>query len=194
LAVWALVLGIASFVVCPVIAAVAAIVTGVKGKKAVDRSGGTKTGRGMALAGEILGIVGLVGAALLFALIVVIGVAATKHSRYDALNRGDCFNRISTSSVFSGRVNIVDCSKPHDAQATGRFEAADSGSYPGASGFQTQAEDQCSRLGNDFITGSTNGLHLLWYYPDESTWNAGTRTVVCAVTRDDHAKMTGTLG
>ena len=187
-------LGIASFVVCPVIAAVAAIVTGVKGKKAVDRSGGTKTGRGMALAGEILGIVGLVGAALLFALIVVVGVAATKHSRYDALNRGDCFNRISSSSVFSGRVNIVDCSKPHDAQATGRFEAADSGSYPGASGFQTQAEDQCSRLGNDFITGSTNGLHLLWYYPDQTTWNAGTRTVVCAVTRDDHAKMTGSLG
>jgi hypothetical protein len=186
--------GIASLVFCPVIAAIAAIVLGVKGKKAVDRSGGTKTGRGMALAGEVLGIVGLVGAVVLFSLIVVIGVAASKHSSYTALNRGDCFNRISSSSVFSGHVNIVDCSKPHDAQATGRFDAADSGSYPGASGFQSQAEDQCSTLGQDFITGSTNGLHLLWYYPDETTWNGGTRTVVCAVTRDDHAKMTGTLG
>src|SRR6202011_1244957 len=51
LSVWSLVLGIASFVVCPVVAAIAAIITGSKGKRAIRDSGGVKGGRGLATAG-----------------------------------------------------------------------------------------------------------------------------------------------
>lgn len=57
-AVWALVLGIASIVCCGLIAGIPAIILGRSAMKEVDRSGGTKGGRGLAQAGFITGIVG----------------------------------------------------------------------------------------------------------------------------------------
>jgi hypothetical protein len=194
LAIWSLVLGIGSFVICPVVAAIPAIVTGVMGKKAVDRSGGIKTGRGMAMAGEILGIVNLVGSVIVIVAIAAFVVGATKHTQYTNLQAGDCFNRVSSSSIFSGSVDRINCAQPHDAQTTGSFEATDPGHYPGPSGFRTEAEPQCSSLAQQFVTGSKTGLHILWYYPDQNTWNAGTREVLCSVAKDDGTKLTGSLG
>ncbi|GAA1870784.1 DUF4190 domain-containing protein [Myceligenerans crystallogenes] len=58
LGLWSLILGILSFVVCPVIASIAAIVTGHMGRKAV-RNGEANNG-GMAMAGLILGWASLI--------------------------------------------------------------------------------------------------------------------------------------
>ncbi|MDR7385396.1 DUF4190 domain-containing protein [Promicromonospora iranensis] len=53
LAVWSLVTGILSYVTCPLLLGIAAIVTGVKGRRAADE--GLANNRGMATAGLILG-------------------------------------------------------------------------------------------------------------------------------------------
>ena len=58
LAVVALVCGLASFVVCPLIG-IAGIVTGVQARRQIAQSAGAEKGDGMALAGIITGAIGL---------------------------------------------------------------------------------------------------------------------------------------
>jgi len=59
-AIWALVLGILSLVCCGLFAGIPAIILGNMGKNEIDASGGQQTGRGMAVAGFVLGIIGVV--------------------------------------------------------------------------------------------------------------------------------------
>jgi Domain of unknown function (DUF4190) len=74
-AIVSLVFGIAQFVICPLIGAIVAIVTGHVAQGQIRRSNGMETGRGMALAGTILGYVGLALAILgVVAVILVLGV------------------------------------------------------------------------------------------------------------------------
>src|SRR5437764_12154983 len=77
LAVASLVLGIAGFVVCPLICSVLAIIFGVQAKGKI-RQDPSLQGEGMAQAGFILGIIGLAVGAIL--LIVIIIAAANSGS------------------------------------------------------------------------------------------------------------------
>jgi hypothetical protein len=52
---------------------IAALVTGYIAKSSIDRSGGREGGRGLALAGIILGWVGVVGLAAWIVLLIVAG-------------------------------------------------------------------------------------------------------------------------
>ena len=189
----AFVLGLLSFVFL-IVASVPAIIVGVKAKKAVDNSGGTKTGRGLATAGEVLGIVTAALSVIVIPLIIVGVVAATKHTPYNDLQAGDCYTRVSSGSIFSGEVNKVDCSKPHDAEVTGSFQATDPGSYPGDAGFRTQAQPQCLSLGRQYLgTTSGAGLDAIWLYPKQAAWDDGTRTVVCGIQNADGSQHTGSV-
>jgi hypothetical protein len=69
-AVTAMVLGILSFVICPIVLAIPAIVLGTRSRRLIDASGGALGGRGMATAGFTLGIVNLC------LLVPLIGIAA----------------------------------------------------------------------------------------------------------------------
>jgi hypothetical protein len=68
-AVWALVLGILGVVCCGFFTGIPALILGKSSQKSIDASGGRLTGRGMATAGFVLGIIsivfGLIGLALL---------------------------------------------------------------------------------------------------------------------------------
>ena len=64
-AVWALVLGIAGVLVCPGILSIPAIIIGRISERRIKESGGTLTGDGLAKAGWITGIAGLVLAVFL---------------------------------------------------------------------------------------------------------------------------------
>lgn len=76
-AVPALVLGILSLVLCPVLAPFA-IAQGRRGEQEVDASGGALQGRGMATTGKVLGIIGcVVLVAVVLSLIAVGIIAAT---------------------------------------------------------------------------------------------------------------------
>jgi len=76
-AVASLVLGIAGFVVCPLICSVLAIVFGTQAKNKI-RQDPSLQGEGMAQAGFVLGIIGLALGAIL--LVIVIIAAATNNS------------------------------------------------------------------------------------------------------------------
>jgi hypothetical protein len=67
-ALWAMILGILGLVCCGFIAGIPAIILGKQAQNEIDASGGFQTGRGMATAGFVLGIIacvfGVIGAIL----------------------------------------------------------------------------------------------------------------------------------
>jgi hypothetical protein len=73
LAVASLVLGV---VWCGGIGSVLAVIFSVQARRSIRGSGGTESGEGLAIAGLVLGIVGIVGAVLTTVLVVVLAVTA----------------------------------------------------------------------------------------------------------------------
>jgi len=59
-AIWALVLGILGLLCCGFFTGIPAIILGKQSQNEIDRSGGVQTGRGMATAGFVLGIIACV--------------------------------------------------------------------------------------------------------------------------------------
>lgn len=83
-AVVALVLGIASFVVCPVVPAIAAIVVAGNARQKIAASGGWLEGEGMAKAGQILGWINIglwTVMILVYILIAIVAVSAGAAAR-----------------------------------------------------------------------------------------------------------------
>ncbi|RKQ91471.1 uncharacterized protein DUF4190 [Solirubrobacter pauli] len=71
----ALILGICSLVICPLICGPLAVVYGNKAKREIDNSGGRLTGRGMAQAGVVTGWIGVAFAVIsILFFVVVLGV------------------------------------------------------------------------------------------------------------------------
>lgn len=84
LAVWALVLGIAAWVLCPVIPAIAALIVASRADAAIAASGGRLGGAGMVKAGRILSWVhlALIGVGILFIVVVAIAGGFASNSSY----------------------------------------------------------------------------------------------------------------
>jgi len=77
----ALVLGICGLLLCPLVLSVVALVLGYQARTEIDQSGGTQDGRGLAVAGIVLGWIGVVFAALV--VLAVIAIAALDPSAFD---------------------------------------------------------------------------------------------------------------
>ncbi len=184
-----LLLGIGSFVVLPVVAAVAAIVTGVKAQNAIDSSRGLRSGRRLATTGVALGIVNAVVFSLASVLVAVHVTQGQVHTDYTRLRVGDCYNLTG-----AGYVDRVACARPHHAEVTGSFQLAVHGGYPAAAGFQSLAQPRCQALASQYL-GSTTRVDLgyVWITPDRSAWDGGTRTVVCGLQNVDRSLRTGSL-
>ncbi len=66
-ATWALILGILGPLCCGIFTAIPALILGIMARKEIDASGGSQSGRGMAIAGIVLGIVGIIVSLLIIA-------------------------------------------------------------------------------------------------------------------------------
>jgi hypothetical protein len=81
LAIASLVLGIAQIFLC-IIGGILALVFGYISRRQIDESGGTQGGRGMAIAGIILGWIGIgLGIAYIVVIIIVVAVSDDDNSR-----------------------------------------------------------------------------------------------------------------
>ena len=69
-ALWSMILGILGLVCCGLFAGVPALILGNMATKEIDNSGGMQTGRGMARAGVILGVISIVWSVISFILLV----------------------------------------------------------------------------------------------------------------------------
>jgi hypothetical protein len=185
LAIAALCCGIAALV--PVVGVVA-VVLGVVALNQL-RSG-LQRGRGMAIAGIVLGVLGTLAWAAL--LVLSIATSATDEPPraasgqvtgqsqvfVDKLKAGDCFSGGRKDQI--DLVTAIPCSKPHESQVVTVIELAD-GPYPGDAEVTSQAEKGCTDKADPLLTDQAyDDLEPSYIYPDADTWR-GDRSVLCLV-------------
>ncbi len=169
------------------LAAIAAIVLGIVALSQLQRR--IQRGRGMAIAGIVLGGLWLVGwtAALIFAASVDQPTpdpsgAVTRQSGtfVDNLRAGDCFSYSGGKGDEVDLVSVVPCASPHEAQVVITFELPD-GPYPGEDEVIDAAEKGCTDKADPLLTDRAyENLEPAFFYPDSFTWR-GDRTVTCVI-------------
>jgi hypothetical protein len=148
----------------------------------------------LAVAGIILGILALVGAAVGVLAVITHGfrpktVITYRPAAVFGLRPGECIN----SSRNGLNVTVLSCATPHDAEVFATFSLPE-GPWPGASAVQQGAGNGCvSRLGGYLNPQlATAALSQEYVYPNQAAWQAGERTVVCEV-RSVSGQLTGSV-
>ncbi|NUS04261.1 MAG: DUF4190 domain-containing protein [Nonomuraea sp.] len=192
LAIAALCCGIAGLVP---IAAVAAIVLGIVALNQLrDR---VQRGKGLAIAGLVLGVLWLVGWAVF---IVAVGadesardasgkVTNTSDAYVEDLRAGDCFSGAGRTEVDS--ITLIPCASPHESQVVTVFTMP-AGPWPGEDKVVAAAEDGCAAKGDPLITDKAyDDLRPSFIYPQDAFSWRGNRQIICIV---DAARSGTTTG
>ncbi|MFC7596110.1 DUF4190 domain-containing protein [Terrabacter sp. GCM10028922] len=166
------------------IAAVVAVVLGIVALSQLQRR--IQRGRGMAIAGIVLGSLWIV----LWIVFVVAAVndaperdvsgAVAQQSEVfvDDLKAGDCFSGGKGDDV--DLVTAIPCASPHESQVVTTFELPD-GAYPGEDAVIDAAEQGCVDKGDPLLTDKAfDELEPTFIYPDSYTWR-GDRSIICVV-------------
>jgi Domain of unknown function (DUF4190)/Septum formation len=195
MAVTAFVLGLLGVLV---ITAILGIVFGVVALRGIRAS--LQRGRGLAIAGIVLGSAWLALAAVLVASVFILRTAtpaqpsasASTHAGSRRVNvlslrGGDCFDY---PAVTPGQVTKVvsvlqtTCTEPHNAQIFATFTLAGSIlDYPGNTSLASTAVTDCSArikaaLNSVLITKT---MTLRFLVPEQLSWVAGNRTISCVI-------------
>jgi hypothetical protein len=148
----------------------------------------------LAVVGIILGIMALVGAAVVVLAVVTHGfrpktVVTYRPAAAFGLRPGECIN----SGASALDVSVVSCATPHDAEVFARFSLPDTG-WPGDSVVQDDAGNGCQSRLDGYLNPqlATADLTQEYIYPNQAAWQAGVRTVVCEV-RSVSGQLTGSV-
>lgn len=166
------------------IAAIVAVVLGIFALTQLQRR--IQRGRGMAIAGLVLGSLWIVGW-IAFVVAAVndaperdVSGAVTQQSEVfvDDLKAGDCFSGGKGDDV--DLVTAIPCASPHESQVVTTFELPD-GAYPGEDAVIDAAEQGCIDKGDPLLTDKAfDELEPTFIYPDSYTWR-GDRSIICVV-------------
>jgi len=99
------------------------------------------------------------------------------------LDEGMCLNDIDQPLAQDlTEVPSVSCEEPHESEVFAEITIPD-GEFPGIDGVQAEAVEACQVEFRRFIgvefTAST--LNFSYYYPTESSWQVGDRSIYCVV-------------
>ena len=148
----------------------------------------------LAVVGVVFGVMALVAVAVGVLAVVTHGfhrktVVTYRPAAVFALQPGECLDPGASGLSFT----LLACSKPHDAEVFARFALAGS-SWPGSTAVQQEAGNGCAdRLGGYLNPQlASAGLTQEYVYPNQSSWQAGERTVVCEV-RSPTGPLTGSV-
>lgn len=195
MAVTAFVLGLLGIVG---ISAILGIVFGIVALRGIR--GSLQRGRGLAIAGIVLGSVWLALAAGLVTSAFILGTStptrpsasASPHpgnQRVDpfSLVTGDCFDY---PAVTPGQVTKVTsvvqttCTEPHNAQIFATFTVAGSMlDYPGSASLGSTAAGDCTARIKATLNSAliTKTMTLQFLVPEQLSWVAGHRTISCVI-------------
>lgn len=103
-----------------------------------------------------------------------------------SLRTGECVN------TSGQRFSVVSCAVAHDAEVFASFQLPDS-AWPGTTEVRAAANAGCeSRLGSYLNPQLALSLASTYVFPDQTAWQAGTRTVICEV-RPTSGQLTGSV-
>lgn len=118
------------------------------------------------------------------------GDIGTQRLRY-----GDCFNDPSGSTTVV--VRGVPCLRAHQSQVAALLELPDdpAAEWPGAGSLGDRSRSLCFGAAADALGGSLTDptVGLSAYVPDQKSWEAGDRRIVCVLGRFDGSPLTGSL-
>jgi hypothetical protein len=201
--------------ILPVLFGILGIVFGAIGLRQIKRTG--QNGRGMALAGVILGSIWVVVFVVVILLAAVSGNNGTSSHQSSGgtlvtpstspgagdstgssesvqdVKPGDCLRTEPTGMVVHN-VDKVPCSQPHVAEAYDSFTLAGS-TYPGDSDVSKLSESGCTARFTAFAgkTFNESVLQVIFLHPTARSWTTNDdRTVIC-LAEDEHPPNTGTL-
>jgi len=177
-AVAALVLGLVGLLACfVIIPSLLALVFGVLALRAIGRSGGHLTGKGLAIAGTVLGAVGVVAGAVLIVLAVNEFSGTTS---VQDLEVGQCVELPDDGEEIS-RIDTFDCTEPHGAQV---IAVADIGEgdeeYPGDEAIGERVFEDCVEAFEDYVGLSyfDSEFQIFPITPVEDNWD-NDQTYIC---------------
>jgi hypothetical protein len=160
-------------------------------------------GRGLAVAGMVLGILGLFGSAFGFAAVAIhAGMSASGSfgargsGVYDfAWQPGDCFTERRIGSEVVSR-QLTGCDKPHYGEVFFRTSLPGT-DYPGSQEVMTQANKLCAGGLHGYLTdpwARPYSVVTSYIYPrNESEWEQNKHTAVCFLREHSFANRTGSL-
>ncbi len=170
--------------------ALIAVVLGFVALRKIKRES-PKKGRGLAIAGVIIGILVALGG---IALDVGIGFAISRSSSYRDLEVGDCL-KDPGSKVF--RVSGQSCSGDHERQVFAIINdpAPPSAPFPGSTPIRTLADRECAdRSARIASVPNRANLRVYFLVPSEASWdNDDNRRIICMVGNRDGSPLTGSL-
>ncbi|MGW1344058.1 DUF4190 domain-containing protein [Kribbella sp. NPDC002412] len=165
-------------------------------------------GKGMAIAGLVLGGLTTIGWLLYLVLIVALGVfGATSDDDYygapepsstystpttyiDDLAVGECFDEADEEDEVVRRP----CADLHDGEIIAGVTLPD-GPYPGDREVDKAGEQACTTEFARYVGSTVKSTELEWDFwtPTRQLWNAEDRLVVCAAYGPDFDQLTGTI-
>ncbi|MEL7977342.1 septum formation family protein [Isoptericola sp. F-RaC21] len=177
---------------------------GIAGMRRTRRTG--QSGRGLAIAGVVLGGLGILGWLLFVALIVFAvnnddfqegfsqGFEESYADRTGAnLDLGDCFELPTDATDLTGIV-AIDCASPHGAEMVGVDELTDA-EYPGEESVVATTEDFCFEQFADYVGTDYDAsqLDMMYLYPTDASWSFGDRRLMCWAQNPDGSPLEGSV-
>jgi hypothetical protein len=189
----ALVLGLLSIILfLTVIVPLLALIFGLVGLRQIKRSNGMKTGRGKAITGVVLGLLGLLGGVAAW---VAIGAEVANTTSALNLKVGQCVALPDESETEVFRFDDQQCDEPHDAEvfATGDLGGGDD-PYPGIDRVNKTIQDLCVPELIDYASDSADlsEFAIFTVYPQEKDWSIN-QHYACLVVKADGSTSTGSL-
>jgi hypothetical protein len=196
MAVWALILGIV-----PLFAGLLGIGLGAGALHRVKRNG--RKGRGLAVAGIVLGSLWLLGLLALTARAVVWGPRVHRDAsgaptsggpvRLADLRAGDCTEGLPTGSRIT-TVDVVPCVKGHVGEVFLAYDF-EPGTFPGTTEVTRLARGRCQAALPEYVgaAAGTTGYNIVYVKPTARSWALGQRHVLCLLTTPAHATLYGSM-
>jgi hypothetical protein len=196
LATAALVCGLTGLVLFFLVApSIVALVLGLIAWNRARRAPSPGDGRGRALAGWVLGLIGVAGfVAFVIGAIATNGFEEDTISIYD-VHRGQCIDFADDSDII-GDVPRRDCDEPHDGEVFLVSSVDDAEEFPGMSELERRAEAVCTGDAFEQYVGRAyddSALNVTYVTPSEDSWAAGDRDIVCVATLPAGDQLTATV-
>ena len=167
-----------------------AMIFGFVARSRIKKNG--TAGKGMATAGIILGILGLIGFIVAVFLIFFAVDKATDVVAEQAREVGQCFTVDADGALDS--VEIVPCSEPHNWEVIAAEQLTDT-SLPDEATLSARADALCAAAVETYFAPDVdlNTVGISPLTPTAATWLLGDRTVGCLAGNYDGSLKTGSF-
>ncbi len=145
-------------------------------------------GRGLAIAGAVLGVLGTVALAVGVTVAVLTALAtrplpldvpAARDARAQQLVTGNCLAALPADGPV-GTVRVVPCAEPHEAQVVSEFSFAANAVWPGQQAADARVARACVLEDAEVVAG----VRTVTWSPTERSWADGDRVGLCLAVVD----------